>query len=142
MNVIRLTDEERDVFVSERRLGMLTTLRPGGAPFSVPLWFGWDGHEVEMFSTRKAPKVTRLRADPRVSLLVPNHPDESARWVLFEGTAVIDEEGTAAATRLFDKYHPTATEKQRARTLSSFEAADVVRVSIVPNHITTYAETF
>ena len=129
MKVITLTDEERDVFVSERRLGMLTTLRSGGAPFAVPLWFGWDRHAIEMFSTRNAPKVTRLRADPRSSLLVPNHPDEHARWVLFEGAAIIDEEGTAAATRLFDKYHPTATEKQRARTLSSFEAADVVRRS-------------
>lgn len=143
MKVVRLSDAERDVFVGERRLGILSTLHPDGAPFALPLWFGWDGTEVEMFSMRSAPKVTRLQHDPRSSLLVANHPDETARWVLFEGDATISEDGaSAAAARLYDRYHPDATEKQRARTLASFDAADIVRVAIAPTRVVTYAETF
>ena len=142
MQILRLTDAQRDEFVGQVRLGVLTTLRPDGAPFALPLWFAWDGSAVEMFSARSAPKVKPLRHDTRASLLVANHPDESARWVLFEGSVAIDDSGLPAATRLFDRYHTNAPANQRAGTLKAFAAADIVRLLLVPTRIVSYAEIY
>ena len=71
-----MTEQERDAFLAETRLGILSTVTQRGHPLSVPVWFEWDGSVVRMFSFEHAPKVKRLRANPRVSLLVVNHLKE------------------------------------------------------------------
>ena len=142
MKVITLDDASRDAFVNERRLGILCTLRRTGGPFAVPIWYRWTGTEVELFSERDAPKVDRVTADPRVTLLVANNPDESARWVSFEGDATIDDDGFGAAARLLERYHGSLDKSGNQATLKHFEGSDLVRIAIKPDKVITYAETF
>ena len=100
-----MTEDEREAFLSETRLGMLTMLNEQSEPLAVPVWFEWDGSAVRMFSFKRAPKVRRLRANPRASLLVVNHIGESEAWVAFDGDVAISDAGAMAlAERLAPQY--------------------------------------
>ncbi|MEM9464955.1 MAG: pyridoxamine 5'-phosphate oxidase family protein [Actinomycetota bacterium] len=90
-----MTPEELDRFLQKTRQGILLTARADGSPDGVPVWFDWDGESVRFFSGTGAPKVDRIRADPRIAMLVCNDVDEAPAWVRFEGRAVIDLEADA-----------------------------------------------
>ncbi len=100
-----MNEQEREAFLKETRLGILSTLDEGRLPVSVPVWFEWDGQVVRMFSGNDTPKVRRLQADPRGSLLVVNHLREQEAWLAFDGEiAISDEGGLALAERIAPKY--------------------------------------
>lgn len=140
MRVIRLDDAARDAFVAEKRLGVLTTLRESGAPTALPLWYRWDGEVVEMFSERETPKVSRLLRDPRATVLVANSPHESGRWVSFEGSVTVDDDGFEASKRLLERYVGSSSHPKIAPVLEMFRKMDLVRLSLRPERIITYAE--
>ena len=89
----KMNEEERARFLTEPRLGILNTIRSDGSPIGVPLWFDWNGETVRMFSSVLSPKIKRLQADPRASLLVVNHLTEEEAWVSFDGSVSIHEQG-------------------------------------------------
>lgn len=140
MKKIRLDDAARDAFLADRRLGILTLHDASGAPIALPLWYRWDGRSVEMFSERKAPKIRLLAHDARASVLVTNIPPEPARWVSLEGRITIDDDGQATGIRLAERYLqiPDAV----AATAKLFRRAELVRLSLVPERIRTYAEIY
>jgi nitroimidazol reductase NimA-like FMN-containing flavoprotein (pyridoxamine 5'-phosphate oxidase superfamily) len=136
---IRLDAAARDAFLADRRLGILALHDGSGAPVGVPLWYGWDGVEIEMFSERRSRTVLRLGQDPRASLLVANIPPEPARWVSLAGRVVIDPGlGQEAAARLAARYllDPRAV----AAAIGRLRNGDLVRLSFVPERIRSYAE--
>src|SRR5215472_15471906 len=105
MKVIELTEEERNDFLASRRLAVLSTNSASGHPVSVPVWYAWDGKTLRMFSIRSAPKMARLRRDPRASVLVSNVIGEFVQWVAFEGTVTIHEDsGLTTAEYLLVRY--------------------------------------
>ena len=138
MKKIKLDETARDAFLADRRLGILTLHDESGAPIALPLWYLWNGREVEMFSERNVGKVKRLQKDPRASVLVTNIPPEPARWVSLEGRVVISDDGQEAAARLTPRY--LVDPKIVAGTLKLFRHADLVRLSFVPDRIRSYAE--
>lgn len=140
MKVTRLSDAERDAFVNERRLGMLSTLRGDGSPFTIPIWFGWTGAYVEMFAAAGSPKMRRIEADGRATLLVANDVDEMARWVSFEGRVTVAGDGLAVAERLFDRYMPDADSATKDSMLALFAEIEPREIRLRPDRITTYAE--
>ena len=48
-----MTPDERDAFLSDTRLGMLTMLNEQGNPLAVPVWFEWDESAVRMFRSSR-----------------------------------------------------------------------------------------
>jgi PPOX class probable F420-dependent enzyme len=113
--VAELSGEERDRFLAEPRFGMLTMHREDGWPVAVPVWFEWDGETVRVFSSASAPKVRRLAADPRASLLVVNHTSETEKWVAFDGRMTVGERGgLALAERLAARYWDLDEPRHRA----------------------------
>ena len=104
-----MTPEERDTFLQETRIGKLATLNADGSPTMVPIWFEWDGAEARIFTSRKSPKVARIRRDPRVALSVEEGVGVPERWVTIEGLATIDETGgMELARRLAARYYSPA----------------------------------
>jgi PPOX class probable F420-dependent enzyme len=139
MRRIRLDAVARDAFLADRRLGILAFHDESEAPVAVPLWYGWDGRELEMFSERGARKVRRLQKDPRASVLVTNVPPEAPRWVSLEGRIAIDPlAGLEAAARLAERYllEPRAI----AAALKELRHSDLVRLCLVPERIRSHAE--
>ncbi len=136
-----MADEDRDAFLAETRIGVLTTFGEDGWPFSVPVWFEWDGTRARVFTNATSPKVGRLERDPRVSLLAVNKVGEPEYWVAIDGEAEIREEGAAElAKRLADRYWDM-TDEEHTKTVDMWlDAGATLRLlEIVPTRIRTYS---
>ena len=130
-----------DEFLAKTRYGILTMLRSDGSPISVPVWFEWDGHTVRLFTESTAPKVKRIKNDPRVSLLITNELSEPETWIAFDGSATIKQEGGfELAERLAAKYWDLS-DPELKQTLESWRAAadDFFLIELVPDRIRSYS---
>ena len=82
--------------LESRALALVSTLSPGGAPQTSPIWFLFDGGQVRFSLVEGRQKLRNLRRDPRIALSVASrHVNE---WGLLEylvvhGTARVTEGG-------------------------------------------------
>ncbi len=103
MKETTLSEAERDAFLTETRVGILSYVTRSGDPFSVPIWFEWDGANALMFANESSMKVRRLERDPRARLLVARPAGEREEWVAIDGTISIKRE------RVFDLVERSAS---------------------------------
>ncbi|MDO8148528.1 TIGR03618 family F420-dependent PPOX class oxidoreductase [Isoptericola sp. b515] len=130
--MIRLNPEQL-VFVTERHLATLTTLRANGTPHVVPVGFTWDAE-------RGIARVTARRGSVKAANARRRGPDgeppraalcqvDGGRWLTLEGTleAVEDPDAVAEAVRRYARrYRQVAYDPRRIvleltvdRTMSS-----------------------
>jgi PPOX class probable F420-dependent enzyme len=92
---VHLTPEQR-VFVLERHVATLATLRPDGTPHVVPIAFTWDPERGEAWMTTEdgSVKVRNVEA-----ALAAGRPARGAlcqvaggRWLTLEGTLVVSRD--------------------------------------------------
>jgi len=137
-----MNEEERQRFLMEPRYGILNTLQKDGLPIGVPIWFDWNGETVRMFTSVLSPKIKRLQADPRASLLVVNHLTEQESWVSFDGSVMIhDEGGIELAEKLAHRYW-NLSDPVRQETLELWrKAAAALRVlELRPVRVRSYRD--
>ena len=137
-----MSNAEREAFLAVNRYGILATLRRDGSPIAIPVWFDWDGDSVRMFTTVASPKLRRLANDARASVLVTNHIDEKEKWVAFDGTvAVSDEGGFELAEKLAQRYWDL-NDPVRASALESWRAMESGwrLLEMVPDEVRTYVD--
>lgn len=117
-----------DLELLNRPLYAYLTVAPKGDrwPAPRPVWFELTGDgDLQMFSLPGSPKVARLRADPRASVVVGTPPGEPEHWVSVEGTVTLHDDGANdLAVRLAGRYwtfddpsHPDLLEEYRTGTL-------------------------
>ncbi len=97
--MIHLTPEQH-VFVTERHLATLTTLRPDGTPHVVPVGFTWDPDQgVLRITTRvTSAKVRHIRRGAAAGgARVAVCQVDGGRWLTFEGTATVREDEAEVA---------------------------------------------
>lgn len=85
-----MTLKERQSFLAEERIGVLTVQRPTRAPLAVPIWYSYqpDG-ELKVWTTRGSVKERLIGAAGRISFTV--HDDNwPYRYVTAEGPVVVD----------------------------------------------------
>jgi PPOX class probable F420-dependent enzyme len=102
--VAKLTEKQKE-FLKNPYVGAVTTLRNDGSPHSTVVWVDDEASGDVSFNTAYGRlKPTNLEHDPRVSLLVLD-PNDSYKWVAFDGTAELTTEGAdAQIDRLAKKY--------------------------------------
>ena len=130
-----MTAAALDAFLRQTRIAKLVTLHADGSPTVVPVWFDWDGAEARLFTSRKSPKVARIKRDPRVCLSVEEPVGVAEAWVTVEGRATVDEDGgMELARRLAARYY---TPERAAEALEGWErmADQWVVVRITPTRI-------
>ena len=71
-------------------IGWLTTVGSDGRPYTVPVWFSWDGNTVLIFSQPQKQKIRNLRNNARVTLALDD-TKEGEDVVIVEGTAELLE---------------------------------------------------
>ena len=135
-----LPDIDRE-FLARPRLGFLTVApaSPTGWPSPRPVWFErMPAGEVQLFSGARSPKVARVRATPKASLLVANEVGEPEHWILFVGAAAVHADGAGdLAERLADRYWDLG-DPVRAASLRGFLTSELVRIVITPEKVTRY----
>ena len=136
----RMTGEELDRFLAEPRYGILNILRTDGTPIAVPVWFDWSGEVVRMFSNVISPKMKRLEADSRASLLVVNHIAEHEAWVAFDGVVSIHENGGLELAEQLSSRYWDLSDPGRQRILELWRKMPaVLRVlELKPTRIRTF----
>lgn len=71
MNPLAMTKEEREAFLAEPRVGVLSVERPGLGPLAVPVWYAYDrGGDVRIVTGENAAKTKLIRAAGRISLCI------------------------------------------------------------------------
>ncbi|PCG83572.1 pyridoxamine 5-phosphate oxidase [Streptomyces sp. WZ.A104] len=85
---IRMTDGERDAYLSEQRTCRVATLGSDGAPHVGALWFVWDGGSLWLYSITRSLRWSQLREDPRIAVVVDDGEGyEELRGVELSGRA-------------------------------------------------------
>ena len=73
----------------------MTTVRAGGQPQSVPVWFLWDGEGFLIYSRPGKQKLENIARNPRVGLNL-NSSATGGDVVRVEGTAEVGESAPPA----------------------------------------------
>jgi PPOX class probable F420-dependent enzyme len=67
---IKMTDEEIDTFLHERRTMSMATIGAGGRIQLVAMWYGFVGDAIGFETKAKSQKVQNLRRDKRLTVMV------------------------------------------------------------------------
>ncbi|MEQ0563529.1 pyridoxamine 5'-phosphate oxidase family protein [Amycolatopsis sp. NEAU-NG30] len=72
-----------------RDLARLAYVAPDGTPRTIPIAFTWNGTQIVVCTSKNAPKLSSLRANPAVALTIDteSHPP---KILLLRGTAELD----------------------------------------------------
>jgi len=106
-----------------------------GTPRVVPIWFHWNGSELVMGTPAKAPKLTALAVNPKVSLTIDDNTFPH-KVLLIRGTASLQgvdgivPEYALAAERYFGKEQGQAWLNQLRGMVPS-----MVRIGIAPEWV-------
>lgn len=102
-----MTAPDIEVFLAQPHVGVLATLRRDGLPYTVPVWFDWDGTAAWITGTYERVWCRQLFSDPRASLCV-EAMSPAAGHVGMDGTVTVHElpdfDIWPVSTRLVDKY--------------------------------------
>ncbi|MEP7021246.1 MAG: pyridoxamine 5'-phosphate oxidase family protein [Pseudonocardiales bacterium] len=86
---IAMTPAEIDAFLAAQRTCRVATIGADG-PHATPLWFGWDGSFLWLYSITRSQRWADVRHDPRVSIVVDAGDDYfDLHGVEITGTAQI-----------------------------------------------------
>lgn len=103
----RMDPETREAFLAEPHVGVIASLRRDGRPYTVPVWFDWDGTDVWLTGTESRVWCRQIMADPRVSLCI-EAMSPVAGHIEVDGIAEVlhadDVDIWPVSRRLVDKY--------------------------------------
>jgi hypothetical protein len=66
---IAMSPAEVDEFLRTERTCRVATIGADG-PHATPLWFGWDGSSIWLYSITRSKRWADLQRDPRISVVV------------------------------------------------------------------------
>lgn len=135
-----MSNAQRDEFLSATRYAILTHHDANGAPISVPVWYGWDGRTVEMFTHVSTPKMRHLQSDARAAVLITNFPHERETWIRFEGEVTFGPGGLEIAERLLDRYWPEGDPRRAMMDEWRQHPDEWPKMGLVPRRIVTHRE--
>jgi uncharacterized protein len=82
----RMTVEERQAFLAETRVGIISISQEGRGPLSVPVWYTYQpGGEVCIWAGRNTRKAKLLLQAKRISLCVQDPTPPAHKYVSIEG---------------------------------------------------------
>ncbi len=114
-DLIKMTEEEITVFLSERRPLSMCTLSPDGRIHAVAMWYGFIGGVLAIETKAKAQKVLNLRRNPTITCLIEDGEYyEELRGVELVGTAEITDDPEQLwelGVSVFDRYYGGYTEE-------------------------------
>lgn len=83
-----MTTDQREKFLADVHVGVIAVERPGRAPLSVPIWYGYEpGGEVLLWTEESSLKHRLIKAAGRFSI-TPQDEAPPYRYVTAEGDVV------------------------------------------------------
>lgn len=101
-----------------------------------PLWFeAADDGTIQLFTDPGAPKVRRLRQDPRASIVVASPVGEREHWVSVAGPVTMESDGAHALLERLAARYWDLDDPARAADLTTMRELDWVRVVVHPESV-------
>jgi PPOX class probable F420-dependent enzyme len=103
---LSMTRAEREAFLADVHVGVLSIAEPGRGPLAAPIWYGYEpGGEIWLVTGRDSRKGRLLRPGVRV-YFVAQSEQAPYRYVSVEGpvTSVAPSPGEAEERRLAHRY--------------------------------------
>jgi PPOX class probable F420-dependent enzyme len=133
-----LTDEERDEFLTEKRVGRLATNRKDGWAHVTPIWYVWEEGRFFLSLGKSRRHLRNIAADPHVTMCVDDDPritdlTQSPRSVVCFGIAtLVEEEQTVReATRKMELRYLEGARGPELEEMLWFEGRTVVEIEPV-----------
>ncbi len=120
------------------KIAWLTTVGSNGRPYTVPVWFLWDGNTMLIFSQPEKQKIRNLRKNARVTLALDD-TKEGEDVVIVEGMAEILDNPDINATlpAYVEKYE--AMLQDMGSTPEAMAADFSVGIRITPTKFRSWA---
>jgi PPOX class probable F420-dependent enzyme len=132
--LIKMTPEEVDAFLHERRPLTMCTLNHDGSIHAVAMWYGFLEGCVAIESKAKAQKIQNLRRDPKMTVMAEaGETYEELRGVELVGRGEIVDDPDRMwelGTNLFERYHGTYTEELRPFVETMLHKRVVVKLEV------------
>lgn len=132
-DVVVMSEQEVDDFLTSERSSTVATLGPGGAIHLVGMWFAWLDGQVYLETKGKSQKVLNLRRDQRMSFMVEaGHTYDQLRGVAIEGRGVVIDDDPDLLWRvcvsIFERYMGPYSEEMRPLVEEMARNRSVVRL--------------
>lgn len=133
-DLVKMTPDEVEAFLAERRAMSMCTLNHDGTIHAVAMWYGFLEGAVAVESKAKAQKVRNLRRDPRMTCLLEDGSGyEELRGVELVGRGEIVEEPDRIwelGVSVFDRYQAPYTEELRPMVETMLRNRVVVKLHV------------
>jgi PPOX class probable F420-dependent enzyme len=87
-----MTRQEREEFLADVHVGVLSVEDPGRGPLSLPIWYLLDGDDVLVSMDGRSKKARLLRAAGRASMVVQTE-EPPYRYASIEGPVTLEPPG-------------------------------------------------
>jgi nitroimidazol reductase NimA-like FMN-containing flavoprotein (pyridoxamine 5'-phosphate oxidase superfamily) len=131
-----LTDEERDAFLTEKRIGRLASNRGDGWSHLTPIWYVWEDGRFLLTLGKSRRHLRNIAGDPHVTLCVDDDPrmtdlSKAPRSVVCFGLATLveDEQAVREATRKVETRYLGGAGGPELDELLWFEGRTLVEVT-------------
>jgi PPOX class probable F420-dependent enzyme len=133
-DLIKMTPEEVDAFLQERRSMTMSTISSDGSIHSVAMWYGFLEGAVAFETKAKAQKVQNLRRDPRLTCLVEAGDSyDELRGVSLVGTGeIIDDPDRMweLGVSVFERYNAPYTDEMKPFVETMLRKRVVVKLHV------------
>jgi PPOX class probable F420-dependent enzyme len=133
-----LTEQEREAFLTEKRVGRLASQRPDGWPHLTPIWYVWEDGRFLLSLGKSRRHLRNIAADPHVTMCVDDDPritdlSKSPRSVVCFGMARLVEEEQAVrdATRKMELRYLEGATGPELEEMLWFEGRTAVEIEPV-----------
>jgi hypothetical protein len=114
---IAMTPEEVDAFLREQRTCRVGVVTREGTPHVSPVWFGWDGEALWLYSLTRSRRWASLQANPRVSIVV----DAGHDYFELHGVELLGDVEFVGEVPRIGKDNPELVEPERIFATKYFE---------------------
>jgi len=131
---IRMTPEEVDAFLAERRSMTMCSIGPDGSIHAVAMWYGFLDGCITVETKAKSQKVQNLRRDPRLTVLLEDgdYYDELRGVELVGRGEVIDDPAQLQqlGVSVFERYYGPYTEEAEPFLAAMLNKRVLVKVHV------------
>lgn len=133
-DLIKMTPQEVDAFLAERRAMTMCTLNHDGSIHAVAMWYGFLEGAVAVETKAKSQKARNIRRDPRLTCMMEDGDYyEELRGVELVGRAEVVEEPERMwelGVNLFERYYGSYTEELRPFVETMLHKRVVIKLSV------------
>ena len=131
---IKMTPEEIEAFIHERRTISLCSMNHDGSIHAVAMWYGFLEGSVAFETKAKSQKVQNLRRDPRITCMAEDGGSyQELRGVELVGTAEIVEDPERMwelGVSVFERYNTPYTEEMRPLVEAMLHKRVVIKLDV------------